>query len=370
MDQDRPLISIVIPTRERIETLRSTLSTALDQKSQRIEVLVADNASRDGTAEFVRSIVDARLRYVNPARRLSMSANWDFALLHARGAYIVIIGDDDAVVPGAIDRLILDMGRCRSEVYSWPKHVYVWPDSGRNAYVESIAPQTGPRWLDLDRRSRSVLTMGGWGHYSLPSMYHSLVSRRIPDQMRERYGRVYHSAMPDVFMTMCIPAFAASAWDVGYSVTVHGRSSKSNGWVVTNNQQPTQIKRFLSEYGEYRPHPTLYPAIPIIANLTPDAVLVARDLFADHYAEATFGYEAMWALICREAHIFKWRIAPWDVVRMRAGIRRYHHFGLLRFLAYLAWHAGHAIHSRIAKRGTRTSAADDIGTFVREIGRA
>ncbi|MBA3739639.1 MAG: glycosyltransferase family 2 protein [Chloroflexi bacterium] len=92
----------MIPTRERIQTLRVTLGTALDHRSQRIEVLVADNASSDGTAEFVASLADTRLRYVSPSRRLSMGANWDFALTHARGSYIVIIGDDDAVQPGAI----------------------------------------------------------------------------------------------------------------------------------------------------------------------------------------------------------------------------------------------------------------------------
>jgi len=366
----RPLISIVIPTRERIETLRSTLGTALDQRSQRIEVLVSDNASSDGTAEFVTSITDERLRYVNPGRRLSMSANWDFALDHARGDYIVIIGDDDAVLPGCVDRLITDMEHNPSDVYSWPKHVYVWPDSGRDAYVESIAAQADGRWLDLAKLSRKVLAMGGWGHYSLPSMYHSLVARRIPDEMRQRFGRVYQAALPDVFMALCVPAFTDVAWDVGYSVTAHGRSSKSNGWVATPNQQPTQIQRFIREYGDYHIHSSLYPDIPVIANLAPDAVLVAKDLFADHYARATFGYEAMWALMCREAHVFKWRIAPWDVVRNRARIRKYHALRLLRFAEYLVWHGAHAVYSRIVRRGTMSSAARDIRTFVREISHA
>jgi glycosyltransferase involved in cell wall biosynthesis len=366
----RPLISIVIPTRERIETLRSTVSTALDQRSQRIEVLVSDNASSDGTAEFVKSIGDERLHYVNPGRRLSMSANWDFALEHARGEYIVIIGDDDAVLPGNVDRLITDMEHHPSDVYSWPKHVYVWPDTGRSAYVESIAAQADGRWLNLTRLSIQVLAMGGWGHYSLPSMYHSLVARRIPDEMRRKFGRVYHAALPDVFMALCIPAFTDVAWDVGYCITAHGRSSKSNGWVATPNQQPTQIRRFIKEYGDYQLHASLYPDIPVIANLAPDAVLVAKEMFADHYAQAAFGYEAMWAVICREAHVFKWRITPWDVVRDRKRIRKYHALRLLTFAKHLAWHGAHAIHSRVVTRRTTSSAPGDIGTFVREISHA
>lgn len=363
-----PLITVIIPTRERIETLRSTVSTALDQKSRRFEVLVSDNASSDGTTEFVSSIADQRLRYVNTGRRLSMSANWDFALEHARGEYVVVIGDDDAVLPGALDRLIIDMERNPSDVYSWPKHVYVWPDSERGAYVESFAAQVGGRSLDLAERSMRVLAMGGWGHYALPSMYHSLVARRIPDEMRQRFGHVYHAALPDVFMALCVPAFATMAWDVGYSVTAHGRSSKANGWVATPNQQPIQIHRFIKEYGDYQLHPSLYPDIPMMANLAPDAVLVARDLFADHYKRSAFGYEAMWALICREARVFKWRVSPWDVIRNRANIRRYHRLGLATFAQYLAWHGAHAIYSRIARRRSTSTAAPDIGTFVRDLG--
>src|SRR5207253_431279 len=109
MTSIRPLISIIIPTRERVETLRATLSTALDQKSDQIEILVADNASSDGTQSFVASVRDSRVRYVNSGRRVSMSANWEIALEHASGEYLLIIGDDDAILPGAIDRLIGDI---------------------------------------------------------------------------------------------------------------------------------------------------------------------------------------------------------------------------------------------------------------------
>jgi hypothetical protein len=363
---DRPLISVVIPTRERVETLRATLSTALDQRSSRLEVLVADNASSDGTAEFVASLADGRLRYVHSGRRLNMSANWDFALTHARGSYVVIIGDDDAVIPGAIDRLMVEIERRPRDVYVWPTPFYVWPDTGRGAYVEPATRRATAHDIDLHELSRRVLRMGGWDHYALPSMYHALVTRRIPDEMRARYGRVYQAAQPDVFMALCIPAFTSVAANVGYSVTAHGRSAKSNGWVATQRQPPLQIQRFIAEYGDYRIHPALYPRVPISANLTPDSILVARDLFKDHYADAPFGFEAMWAFICREAHIFGWDINPWDVVRQRAAIREYHRFSLARFTAYLTWHAGHAVYSRAARRRTRAGAADDIGTFVRE----
>jgi hypothetical protein len=178
---------------------------------------------------------------------------------------------------------------------------------------------------------------------------------------------VYHSTQPDIFMEICIPALADKAFDLGYSVTAHGRSAMSNGWVATRNEQPLQIDRFIAEYGDYRFHPTLYPGIPAMANLTPDSLLVARDLFASHYSSSPFGYEAMWAFICREARVFKWRITPFDVAARRHEIRRFHKFELRRFAAYLAWHAASALQSSLRRREETSLAPPDINAFVQAV---
>src|SRR4051812_31364688 len=100
-----PLITIVIPTRERADTLRHTLSTVLSQKSDNFEILVSDNFSSDDTAGIVASMADPRLRYINTGKRMSMVGNWEFAFHQAHGRYLIYLGDDDGMMPGAIQRL-------------------------------------------------------------------------------------------------------------------------------------------------------------------------------------------------------------------------------------------------------------------------
>ena len=78
--RDVPLISLVIPTRERADTLAHTLATALAQRSRHYEVVVSDNASVDHTRETVTRIADDRVRYFNTGERLSMCGNYEFAL--------------------------------------------------------------------------------------------------------------------------------------------------------------------------------------------------------------------------------------------------------------------------------------------------
>ncbi|HXM76782.1 MAG TPA: glycosyltransferase, partial [Thermoanaerobaculia bacterium] len=61
MTPGEPLISVVIPTRERAAKLRYTLQTVLSQPGDDFEVVVSDNASEDATAETVSSFRDSRL---------------------------------------------------------------------------------------------------------------------------------------------------------------------------------------------------------------------------------------------------------------------------------------------------------------------
>lgn len=45
--------TVVIPTRNSIETLKHTLSTCLTQTYSNFEILVSDNCSDDNTEEYI-----------------------------------------------------------------------------------------------------------------------------------------------------------------------------------------------------------------------------------------------------------------------------------------------------------------------------
>ncbi len=68
--------TVIIPTRDRAETLEATLRTCLRQTYPNFEIIVSDNCSDDNTKEIVDGLHDPRIRYINPGRRLSMSGNF------------------------------------------------------------------------------------------------------------------------------------------------------------------------------------------------------------------------------------------------------------------------------------------------------
>src|SRR5262245_2688153 len=91
-----PFLCIVIPTRNRPESLRSAISSVLSQDLTDFRLIVSDNSDPDQAEinhRHVNEIADSRVQYVRPERALPMAEHWDWALRHATGAYVGILTD-------------------------------------------------------------------------------------------------------------------------------------------------------------------------------------------------------------------------------------------------------------------------------------
>lgn len=101
----RPSASIAIPTRNRETYLRAAVESALAAAGPNDQIVVSDNASTDGTAEYLRSVHDPRLTIVRQAHDLGMVGNWNACLGAARGELFLMLSDDDTLEREAIDAL-------------------------------------------------------------------------------------------------------------------------------------------------------------------------------------------------------------------------------------------------------------------------
>lgn len=101
MSQDfQPLVSIGMPTYNRVDGyLPLALDSALNQDYPNLEIVVSDNASTDGTQDFVRSKNDPRLRYFRHEESIGGTNNFNFCVEQARGAYFLLLHDDDLIDP-------------------------------------------------------------------------------------------------------------------------------------------------------------------------------------------------------------------------------------------------------------------------------
>lgn len=110
-DLDAPLhpdVSVVIPTRNRWNTLVLALSSVLHQRDVALEVIVVDEASTDGTNEALDAVArhDARVRVVRHTQPMGLAAARNAGLREARGRWVAFLDDDDFWHPAKLSQQV------------------------------------------------------------------------------------------------------------------------------------------------------------------------------------------------------------------------------------------------------------------------
>ena len=106
-------VSVVVPVFERADTLAAALASLCRQSWRRLEILVVDDASRDGTLAVARrmSAADPRIRVL--AQPVNRGTYWcaNVGLAAATGDYLLLHGSDDWALPHHVARQILELRR-------------------------------------------------------------------------------------------------------------------------------------------------------------------------------------------------------------------------------------------------------------------
>ena len=102
-----PLVSVVMPSFNQAQFIDASIASVLNQSYPRLELIVADGGSTDGTqATLARwQAADARVRWVSePDQGPADAVNKALAL--ARGTYVGWLNSDDLYTAGALTRAL------------------------------------------------------------------------------------------------------------------------------------------------------------------------------------------------------------------------------------------------------------------------
>ena len=109
------ILTIAIPTFEREEYLDLNLSQLFKQLNKNnkslIEIIVSDNCSSDGTSNIVQKYKNNGMDiiYKRNLKNLGWAKNFINSFEMSSGKFILMLGDDDLLVDGALDLIINEL---------------------------------------------------------------------------------------------------------------------------------------------------------------------------------------------------------------------------------------------------------------------
>lgn len=152
--EPEPLVSFVIPTYDRFESLRDTsLPSILAQTYPNIEVIVAGDCSPPETEKVIADLGDPRVRFHNRSVRgpypgdetvrwyMVGTPPYNDGISLARGRWIAALGDDDAARPEHVEVLLRAAQENRYE-HCYGRHL-VHYRGGEKLEVGSFPPEKG-----------------------------------------------------------------------------------------------------------------------------------------------------------------------------------------------------------------------------------
>ena len=96
------LCTIAIPVYNRVDLIGRCVLSALRQADQNVEIVIVDNASTDGTWEYLCNLDTSLVRIYRNDSNIGIFGNFNRCLHEAKGRYIRFLCSDDLLAPGCL----------------------------------------------------------------------------------------------------------------------------------------------------------------------------------------------------------------------------------------------------------------------------
>ena len=111
-----PVISVIIPTRNRADKLKQAIESVLNQSYRNFELLIVDDSSNDNTTEIANSFKDSRISFLQHHAAMGASAARNTALRTCKGEYVAFLDDDDEWLTTKLEKQMKVFSKAPPEV--------------------------------------------------------------------------------------------------------------------------------------------------------------------------------------------------------------------------------------------------------------
>ena len=174
-------LSFVIPVYNAESTLRTTVRSILDQDNRKIEVILVDDGSTDGSGVLCDTLRDENpsvISVIHQANRGSQAARMA-GFEQVKGRYLMYVDADDFVMQGAVGHI------CRDILGGSDLYIYDFQADdmgGKRIKAVKNLPYDSPKVFDSGKKE--VLDQF-FGKYTLSPLWETVIKRKCHKKIRD-----------------------------------------------------------------------------------------------------------------------------------------------------------------------------------------
>jgi len=232
-----------------LDLLRYVVESILIQDYSDWEIIISDNNSEEDIASYVESLNEKRIHYVRTETFIPVTENWNHALQYATGDYVLMLGDDDAIMPGYFSHMYKEIeGNSYPDFIYTEAYQYAYPGvipghksgfiqvSYNELLINNSKKITKPYLLSSEQATSMVRNSMSFRLAFGFNMQHYLVSKNMIDRLKI-VGAFYQSPYPDYYASNALFLKARKILIIPECMVIIGISPKSFGYYYFNEKE-------------------------------------------------------------------------------------------------------------------------------------
>jgi glycosyltransferase involved in cell wall biosynthesis len=202
-----PAVTVVVPTRNRLALLHTTLRSVLAQRGVELEVVIVDDGSSSEQASAIHGLRNDSVRVLRHDRSVGVAAARNAGVREARAPWIAFCDDDDLWTP---DKLAAQLAAAVDSGRSWAYTGAVKFEDG--PVIWQVMPPPSPEDVQARLADKNVIPAGA---------SNVLVERETLLQVGAFDESLGHLADWDLWLRLLEVGLPASAPGIGVAYRLH-----------------------------------------------------------------------------------------------------------------------------------------------------
>lgn len=243
------LFSILIPSKNGEKDIENCISSILDQKFDDYEIIIGDNNNGKKFKDILLKYTNyKKIKIISHAKDLEVSENWQSCLNASKGDYIIMLGDDDCLLPKSLENIHSlikqnDFPDCISVngigFYSKGSLINVESSAYKELYFDYKNKGIREGLISKEDRLEVVKKMYNFENKFPLNMQPHIVSRKAISRVKKN---IYQPPFPDHYALNAL-LITAETWLVSYKkIVLVGITNNSFGHYYFNSKTDAGTK--------------------------------------------------------------------------------------------------------------------------------